>query len=92
MLISLARRESDDACSSVQPPDPRRKDASMTATHSETAFVLLFRGVGGATQLPTAPLREALVEAGFENVIITSTAATLSFGPTLLGGVISARL
>src|ERR1700741_796358 len=40
----------------------------MTATRSKTAFILLFRGVGGATQLPTAPLREALTEAGFENV------------------------
>ena len=41
----------------------------MTATRSKTAFILLFRGVGGATQLPTAPLREALAEAGFENCI-----------------------
>lgn len=40
----------------------------MTATRSETAFILLFRGVGGPTPLPTAPLREALTEAGFENV------------------------
>src|SRR5262249_61851648 len=40
----------------------------MTATRAKTAFILLFRGVGGATQLPTAPLREALTEAGFENV------------------------
>jgi uncharacterized protein (DUF1697 family) len=29
--------------------------------------ILLFRGVGGATQLPVAPLREALTEAGFVN-------------------------
>ncbi|MEQ1952570.1 DUF1697 domain-containing protein [Mesorhizobium yinganensis] len=34
----------------------------------KTVFILLFRGVGGATQLPTGPLREALAEAGFENV------------------------
>jgi uncharacterized protein (DUF1697 family) len=34
----------------------------------KTAYVVLFRGVGGATQLPTAPLREALTGAGFENV------------------------
>jgi hypothetical protein len=34
----------------------------------KTAYVLLFRGVGGATQLPTAPLRAALTAAGFENV------------------------
>ncbi len=31
-------------------------------------YILLFRGVGGATQLPTAPLRAALTEAGFESV------------------------
>src|SRR3954454_5476020 len=35
---------------------------------AKSAYILLFRGVGGATQLPTAPLREALTEAGFENV------------------------
>ncbi|CAN5203756.1 DUF1697 domain-containing protein [soil metagenome] len=35
---------------------------------SKNAYILLFRGVGGATQLPTAPLREALTAAGFENV------------------------
>lgn len=32
-----------------------------------TVYILLFRGVGGATQLPTKPLREALTQAGFEN-------------------------
>jgi uncharacterized protein (DUF1697 family) len=31
-------------------------------------YIVLFRGVGGATQLPVAPLREALAAAGFENV------------------------
>ena len=34
---------------------------------SETVYILLFRGVGGATQLPTKALREALSEAGFSN-------------------------
>lgn len=33
-----------------------------------TVYILLFRGVGGATQLPVKPLKEALTEAGFENV------------------------
>lgn len=33
-----------------------------------TVYIILFRGVGGPTQLPTAPLREALGAAGFENV------------------------
>jgi uncharacterized protein (DUF1697 family) len=40
----------------------------MPKPKTKTAYILLFRGVGGATQLPTAPLREALSEAGFENV------------------------
>jgi uncharacterized protein (DUF1697 family) len=35
---------------------------------TKTVYIVLFRGVGGATQLPTAPLRTALAEAGFENV------------------------
>ncbi len=35
---------------------------------SETVWIVLFRGVGGATQLPVAQLREALTAAGFKNV------------------------
>lgn len=33
---------------------------------SPTTFLLLFRGVGGAVQLPVAQLREALTKAGFK--------------------------
>lgn len=33
-----------------------------------TVYIILFRGVGGATQLPTKPLREALAAAGFRDV------------------------
>lgn len=40
----------------------------MAKLKPKTAYILLFRGVGGATQLPTAPLRAALAEAGFESV------------------------
>ncbi len=32
-----------------------------------TTYLLLFRGVGGAIQLPVGPLREALTKAGFKN-------------------------
>jgi uncharacterized protein (DUF1697 family) len=39
----------------------------MTASE-ETVYIVLFRGVGGKTQLPTKPLREALATAGFLNV------------------------
>lgn len=35
---------------------------------AKTVWIILFRGVGGKTQLPTKPLREKLAEAGFENV------------------------
>ena len=33
-----------------------------------TIFIILFRGVGGATQLPVKPLREKLADAGFVDV------------------------
>jgi len=33
-----------------------------------TVYIILFRGVGGKTQLPVKPLREKLAGAGFENV------------------------
>ena len=47
---------------------------------SKTVFIVLFRGVGGATQLPTKPLREALSKAGFRDVAtyINSGNAVLS--------------
>jgi uncharacterized protein (DUF1697 family) len=35
---------------------------------SPTVYILLFRGVGGATQLPVARLRAALTRAGFDGV------------------------
>ena len=45
-----------------------------------TVYLILFRGVGGATQLPTKPLREALTAAGFKDVAtyINSGNAVLS--------------
>ena len=33
-----------------------------------TVYLILFRGVGGKTQLPVQTLREKLARAGFENV------------------------
>lgn len=33
-----------------------------------TVYLILFRGVGGKTQLPVTALREKLTDAGFENV------------------------
>jgi uncharacterized protein (DUF1697 family) len=40
----------------------------MSGKSARNIFIVLFRGVGGATQLPTAPLRKALGEAGFGDV------------------------
>jgi uncharacterized protein (DUF1697 family) len=34
---------------------------------NDTVYIVLFRGVGGATQLPTKPLRECLIAAGFRD-------------------------
>lgn len=34
-----------------------------------TVYIVLFRGVGGKTQLPVKVLREKLTDAGFENVV-----------------------
>lgn len=34
----------------------------------KTVYIILFRGVGGVTQLPVKPLREKLTEAGFGKV------------------------
>ncbi|WP_027231547.1 DUF1697 domain-containing protein [Phyllobacterium sp. UNC302MFCol5.2] len=33
-----------------------------------TTYIVLFRGVGGATLLPVKPLKDALVDAGFDKV------------------------
>ena len=48
----------------------------------DAVFVVLFRGVGGATQLPTRPLKEELAAAGFKNVAtyINSGNAIVSTG------------
>lgn len=35
---------------------------------TKTIYIILFRGVGGATQLPVKPLRDKLTEAGFGKV------------------------
>src|SRR5215510_3325717 len=39
----------------------------MRPAGKENVYIVLFRGVGGGTQLPTAPLREALTKAGFRH-------------------------
>lgn len=41
---------------------------NQSSAMKATVYLILFRGVGGKTQLPTKELREKLAEAGFENV------------------------
>ena len=36
--------------------------------NARTVWIILFRGVGGSTRLPVAPLRQKLAEAGFAKV------------------------
>lgn len=49
---------------------------------ADRVFIILFRGVGGKTQLPVKPLREALTAAGFRDVAtyINSGNAVLKSG------------
>lgn len=45
-----------------------RVNLRLTRIVNFTVYLILFRGVGGKTQLPTKALREKLTAAGFENV------------------------
>ena len=46
----------------------RGKSANNRRQMKRTVYLILFRGVGGKTQLPAKALREKLTQAGFENV------------------------
>ena len=48
--------------------DPTKLEKKNCRPMKRTVYLILFRGVGGKTQLPTHALREKLTEAGFENV------------------------
>ena len=51
----------------AQVSDNRAKSSEQSSM-KPTVYLILFRGVGGKTQLPTKLLREKLTAAGFENV------------------------
>lgn len=57
--------QTNSACRRV---DPRDRRVNNCGPMKSTVYLILFRGVGGKTQLPTQALREKLSEAGFENV------------------------
>lgn len=58
----------------------------------ETIFIVLFRGVGGATQLPTKPLREALEKAGFGKVSTYINSGNAVLSSTLDAGRTHAKI
>jgi uncharacterized protein (DUF1697 family) len=43
-------------------------ESGNVAHLKRTVYLILFRGIGGKTQLPVQALRKKLTEAGFENV------------------------
>ncbi|MFD2251937.1 uncharacterized protein (DUF1697 family) [Pseudochelatococcus lubricantis] len=49
----------------------------------ETVFIVLFRGIGGKTQLPVKPLREKLTDAGFRHVVTYINSGNAVFGSVL---------
>src|SRR5689334_6425790 len=73
MRICNSRRwRSKGALPRTGAPGRPRGIASIPASRRRrtivTVHIVLFRGVGGATQLPTRPLAAALTEAGFGGV------------------------
>jgi uncharacterized protein (DUF1697 family) len=64
----------------------------MGGAMREGAFVVLFRGVGGKTQLSTKPLREALEQAGFRNVATYIASGNAVLTSHLRADAIGARI
>jgi uncharacterized protein (DUF1697 family) len=56
------------------------------------AYIVLFRGVGGKTQLPVAPLREKLAQAGFDNVATYINSGNAVLKSTLPREEVAARV
>ena len=57
-----------------------------------TVYIILFRGVGGATQLPTKPLREKLTAAGFKDVATYINSGNLLFTSDLDEGAVQGKI
>ncbi|MCO5147599.1 MAG: DUF1697 domain-containing protein [Aquamicrobium sp.] len=57
-----------------------------------TAYIVLFRGVGGKTQIPVAPLREALTAAGFDNVATYINSGNAVLKSALSRGEVASRV
>lgn len=70
----------------------RRPVRVEAAKMSAAVFIVLFRGVGGKTQLPTKPLREALTEAGFRDVSTYIASGNVVLVSEMSAGKVEARV
>ncbi|WP_159586359.1 DUF1697 domain-containing protein [Chelativorans xinjiangense] len=58
----------------------------------QTAYIVLFRGVGGATQLPVKTLRAVLSEAGFANVATYINSGNAVLSSPMTGEEVAAKV
>lgn len=79
-------------CDSAQDALPLGDAGTSELWVSMTVYIILFRGVGGATQLPTKPLREALAAAGFGNVATYINSGNALVKSRLSRGKVVARI
>lgn len=70
----------------------RRPVRVEAAKMSAAVFIVLFRGVGGKTQLPTKPLREALTESGFRKVATYIASGNVVLVSEMSAGKVEARV
>ena len=58
----------------------------------DQVFIVLFRGVGGETKLPSAPLRDALTAAGFGDVTTYIATGNVVLTSGLSAGIVQERV
>jgi uncharacterized protein (DUF1697 family) len=58
----------------------------------DTIYIVLFRGVGGDTKLPSQPLREALIAGGFRNVTTYIATGNVVLTSSLTADAVKARV
>ncbi|MCT7375768.1 DUF1697 domain-containing protein [Chelativorans salis] len=61
-------------------------------SNKETAYIVLFRGVGGATQLPVETLRAVLSDAGFANVATYINSGNAVLSSPMAGEEVAAKV
>ncbi len=59
---------------------------------NDDVFIVLFRGLGGATKLPTKPLKEALTEVGFRSVATYIASGNVVLASAMRADEVKARV